>query len=214
MTTFPTAERKRTSFAADDTVLPRKQPSQRRARERVNRILEATGRLLLKNAYGAVSTNHIAREADIPVASIYQYFPNKQSIFYALAQRYLKNVEEMFAELSGMGEDWAPSMAWLAEQLVCNCQQNPGLPRLLHVLNDLPELRSLKEEHDNYCARILQQFVEQCGMDAEREDTALVARLLVDGFQALGMRVMRMDTAGGIRAGEYFAQMTAGLMRA
>lgn len=213
MTTFPAVDRKMDVFQPDQAVLPRKQPSQRRARERVSRILEATGRLVLKSSYGAVSTNHIAREANIPVASIYQYFPNKQAIFYALSQQYLQQIESLFAEMPNMGNGWNASMAWLSEEVVCCCQQHPGIPRLVHVLNDLPELRALKEEHDNFCARILREFIEQCGMSAEREDTLLVARLLVDGMQSLGMRVMKMDTASGVRAGEYFAQMASGLIK-
>ncbi len=74
------------------SVQPRKRPSQARSRARVQRILDATRTLLKRGGITAVTTNHIAAEADMSVASVYQYFPNKQAILAALYQELLTSV--------------------------------------------------------------------------------------------------------------------------
>ena len=70
----------------EDSIKPRKQPVQARSRKRVGTILEATSTILVENGYEALTAVGIAEKAEIPVASIYQYFPNKESILYALCE--------------------------------------------------------------------------------------------------------------------------------
>ena len=77
----------------------RKQPSQDRSREKVHRILEATIRLLETDGFEGITTNHIAKEANLSVASLYQYFPNKHGIIYAVYQKWLHSVLEAFDQV-------------------------------------------------------------------------------------------------------------------
>ena len=74
---------------------PRKKPSQPRSQKMVKRILDATRNLLRKSGTAEVSritTNHIAREANISVGSLYQYFPNKEAILFELYKEMLEQV--------------------------------------------------------------------------------------------------------------------------
>ncbi|MCY4261660.1 MAG: TetR/AcrR family transcriptional regulator [Rhodobacteraceae bacterium] len=74
---------------------PRKKPSQARSQKMVARILDATRNLLMKSGIAEVSritTNHIAEEAGISVGSLYQYFPNKETILFELYQKILGQV--------------------------------------------------------------------------------------------------------------------------
>ena len=71
---------------------PRKKPSQSRSQKMVKGILDATRNLLRKSSTGEISgitTNHIAREANISVGSLYQYFPNKEAILFELYKEML-----------------------------------------------------------------------------------------------------------------------------
>ncbi len=47
-------------------------------------ILAATSRVLVEEGYDHASTNRIAEVAGVSVGSLYQYFPNKQSLVVAL----------------------------------------------------------------------------------------------------------------------------------
>lgn len=63
---------------------PRREPRQVRASETRTRILEAAATVFEARGYDGGTTNHIAAEASISVGSLYQYFPNKDSILVEL----------------------------------------------------------------------------------------------------------------------------------
>jgi len=65
----------------------RKEPVQRRARETVDAILTATERIVREHEFERVTTNEIARLAGVSVGSLYQYFPCKQALIVAVAER-------------------------------------------------------------------------------------------------------------------------------
>lgn len=73
---------------------PRKQPKQQRARNRVQKLLDATAELIETNGLEALTTNHIAERAGVNIASLYQYFPNKESILAALLESYLQEISK------------------------------------------------------------------------------------------------------------------------
>ena len=65
----------------------RRVPSQQRSRLRVEAILDAAERLVLTEGVEALTTRAIATEAGVPVASLYQYFGDKEAVLLALAGR-------------------------------------------------------------------------------------------------------------------------------
>ena len=75
----------------------KKIPSQARARERVDRILNASSGLLAEVGYGAMNTNLIAEKAGVPVGSIYQYFDSKDDIVVEVTNRFEERIRT-FAE--------------------------------------------------------------------------------------------------------------------
>lgn len=54
----------------------------------VERIISAGQRVLLRDGYDKASTNRVAQEAGISPGSLYQYFPDKDSILAAVVDRY------------------------------------------------------------------------------------------------------------------------------
>jgi AcrR family transcriptional regulator len=78
---------------------PRKIPKQARSRSMVDAILEATARVLVKRGYSGTNTNLIAEVAGVSVGSIYQYFPNKESLIVALHQRHAIQMQDMIIHL-------------------------------------------------------------------------------------------------------------------
>src|ERR1700744_1395690 len=64
-----------------------RQPRQERSLQKVELILEAAVRLLEKGGYDALTTNAIAATAGGRIGTLYQYFPNKDAILDALADR-------------------------------------------------------------------------------------------------------------------------------
>lgn len=76
----------------------RRVPQQSRSRRRVETILDAAARAVVERGVDAVGTRVIAQEAGVPVASLYQYFADKDEILLALVER---DIEEMDRRLAG-----------------------------------------------------------------------------------------------------------------
>lgn len=73
----------------------RRAPQQERGQRRLDKILEAAGKVIAKVGYEAATTNAIARQARTSIGSLYQFFPNKEAILQALADRYLSEMRAM-----------------------------------------------------------------------------------------------------------------------
>ena len=69
---------------------PRKTPSQERARTTVDAILQAGTYILVKDGWEKFTTNRVAERAGVNIASLYQYFPNKESIVVELQRRHIE----------------------------------------------------------------------------------------------------------------------------
>lgn len=65
----------------------RREPSQRRSRERVERILAVATGLIAAQGSDALRMAEVAAKAGISIGSLYQYFPDKAAIIRTLAER-------------------------------------------------------------------------------------------------------------------------------
>lgn len=83
------------------TVATRRLPAQRRSRERVGLVLDAAAELVVEHGVEALTTRAIAARAQVPVASIYQYFADRDDIVLALVQRDTAEMDERLAAALG-----------------------------------------------------------------------------------------------------------------
>jgi AcrR family transcriptional regulator len=94
---------------------PRRAPRQERSRQTVDAVLDAVTLVLKRHGPDAVTTNRICKAAGVSIGSLYQYFPDKQSIYAALHQRHVDEVsgviERALAEhASGSIEEFARTL--------------------------------------------------------------------------------------------------------
>jgi AcrR family transcriptional regulator len=71
---------------------PRKTPVQRRAAVTIDAISEATIQILLKQGVNRLTTTRVAERAGVSVGTLYQYYPNKQSLLFAVLADHLDKV--------------------------------------------------------------------------------------------------------------------------
>jgi AcrR family transcriptional regulator len=81
----------RTTAAA---LKPRKMPVQARSIVTVDAICEATIQVLVGGGIKRLNTTRVAERAGVSVGSLYQYFPNRQSLLAAVLERHLLQVVE------------------------------------------------------------------------------------------------------------------------
>lgn len=71
---------------------PRKSPRQTRSAVTVNAIHEATIQVLLSEGVSRLTTTRVAERAGVSVGTMYQYFPHKQALLFAVVERQLERI--------------------------------------------------------------------------------------------------------------------------
>lgn len=115
---------------------PRRKPVLERGKGTVDDILLAAAQVFSKHGYAHGTTNRIAERAGVSIGSVYQYFPNKDSILLALVRRHMAAGTELV--LSMLGEPPALSsepLPGLVERFVRAMlalhEEDPRLHRVL-----------------------------------------------------------------------------------
>ncbi|MFC5908582.1 TetR family transcriptional regulator [Streptacidiphilus monticola] len=75
----------------------RRRPVQRRSQERFERILDACAQLLDEVGYTALTTKEVARRAEVPIGTLYQFFTGVEGLLGALAERNLTHYTDRLA---------------------------------------------------------------------------------------------------------------------
>jgi AcrR family transcriptional regulator len=73
--------------------LQRREPVQRRSRERVETILAAASELIARDGVEVLTTRSLSEHTGIPVATIYRYFSNRDAIVAAILDRELEEID-------------------------------------------------------------------------------------------------------------------------
>ena len=69
-----------------------REPKQKRAKEKKDRIIEAGWELISKNGYHNTNTAEIAKEAGVSTGIVYQYFQDKHDILMEAIDRHMDDV--------------------------------------------------------------------------------------------------------------------------
>jgi AcrR family transcriptional regulator len=69
----------------------RRRPMQRRSAERYERILNVCAELLDEVGFAGLTTTAVAKRAEVPIGTVYQFFADKSALVHALAARNLEN---------------------------------------------------------------------------------------------------------------------------
>lgn len=108
----------------------------------VERIIEAGHAVLARDGYDALSTNRVAAEAGISPGSLYQYFPNKESVIEAVVERYSDRLaERITASLADRIDDAGPEAVRLTlEALLDALEENAEFLRV--IADEIPRVEN------------------------------------------------------------------------
>lgn len=142
---------------------PRKAPRQARSQLMVEVILEATARVLGERGYAGTNTNVVAERAGVSVGSVYQYFPNKDSMITALHERH---ADQMYVAIdkvldASRARSLRGHVQAMVRALLAAHQVEPDLHRVLE--KEFPFFDAPHEESaaDNSIFRRVRQLLEE-----------------------------------------------------
>jgi AcrR family transcriptional regulator len=104
----------------NDNNSARRVPRQYRSRQTVEAVLAAVPLVVKRHGAGSVTTNRIAEVAGVSIGSLYQYFPDKRSIYSALHERHVDDVRNVLERYVGAQDSLSFSrfVVELVEELV------------------------------------------------------------------------------------------------
>jgi AcrR family transcriptional regulator len=197
----------------------RRAPLQARSRELVARLLGATCTLLERDGLQRLTTNHIAREAGVDVASLYQYFASKEALLYTLAEQWFDQVQAVYARhLEAMATE--PVKQGLLPSLRAVFTDISSLPRyewnwrhLAPAMAVVPVLRELEAAHETRTVQFWVFWLRYQGVGWETSRVEAFARMFymqIDSAYKLAGR-LPPEQAQWIRHWE--RRQTIGLLR-
>jgi AcrR family transcriptional regulator len=185
----------RTSAGQRKTATPRRKPAeldlrrkpmQARGQATFEAILDATAVLLDQVGGERLTTNLIARAADVNVATLYQYFPNKQTVLLELFRRHSRTriaaIDRQLAGLSASA-DWRRVIGTVIQQAADARASTPGLAALRQVMRTSPDLLAYEQEYAKHMAAMLAEELRKAGV--KRDQATLVARCTTETVTAL-----------------------------
>lgn len=156
---------------------PRRKPAQDRAKQTVDLVLQAAASEIEKGGLDKLTTKRIAVAAGLSVGGLYEYFPNKEAVVYALTNQWLTRVRDAIDEVHPRHGGQRDVFTYLNDQflLVTRLYEgSPGLGALIQMISAMPSLAALATEHDelvsaNVCSA-LQHYAPNA--NAARVDAA------------------------------------------
>ncbi|MFE8073147.1 TetR/AcrR family transcriptional regulator [Marinobacteraceae bacterium S3BR75-40.1] len=153
---------------AKHSLSPRRQPVQSRSIERVERILTHAALLIGERGVGRTSMSGIARAAEMSLASLYRYFPNKEAIIKAIAERHVDRLEEALrGQLSDIDLD--QGIDELIDLYADFYRNEPGYAEIWSGVESMPELQALDVEELYRNARDVESTAALLLPDLDRE---------------------------------------------
>jgi AcrR family transcriptional regulator len=176
-----------------------RQPQQARSRARVQRMLDAADHILATDGFEALTIRRIATEADVPVGSIYQFFPDKAAIVDHLARAYIADFETLMASLvdDAAGDVDGDLAGLVLDAFVEMYRSKPGYLAIWRGRHLSPELQQADDANNARLAEELARLLAPAtGRPADDADLALACRIAVQVGDALLQLAFRLDPDG------------------
>lgn len=175
-----------------------KAPLQKRALATRQRILDATLELLTKASIDRISTNAIAQQAGVNIASLYKYFADKHAILGELALAFGQRQSAMICNYLDT-VDPATSMEQICDGMV-DCYindtlHNPALVNLQRSLIIYPELQQAYRATSHEISKAIAPHLERWGIHMSEEQRSLTMLCLGEVSTALQDLALSRDTA-------------------
>jgi AcrR family transcriptional regulator len=180
------------------TEVMRRVPKQPRSLKRVLNVLDAGDQLLASEGADALTTTRIAELAEISVGSLYQYFPDRDTIIEALATAYWGDLLDL-VEAVAEAEELEPSgdaTGAIIDALAAGFRARPGFLALWYGGLRTERVRDATRPVRVLVGRSVDRVLTVTWPKAPAARRATVARMLVLAGDGLMREAFRLDRDG------------------
>lgn len=178
---------------------PRKSPVQARSTATIEVLHEATIQVLLKEGIVKCNTTRIAERAGVSVGSIYQYYPNRDSLLAAVLQRHLDSVAEKIEELCLKYEKTSIKtlISALVDEIILAKLSNPEESKALYAISGERGGLDLSKRMNDRMLAAISNLLESAS-DIEFDDSQIVAEFVLGAIMGLIRRVLENQVTDNV----------------
>jgi AcrR family transcriptional regulator len=159
----------------------------------VDAILEGCARILERDGYSALTTNRIAESAGVGIGTLYEFFPNREAIVLALAERRLerlaREVQDGLEQVRAL--DASSGLELLLRRIVRAVAADRGLYGALlgeaRFLRERPETRRAIGVFFELGRRASERAGDRVALPDPPADAWLIGRMLAHGVLEIAL---------------------------
>ena len=164
-----------------EILVPRRRPSQARSRERFHRILQAARSVLVDVGFESFTFDEVARRAEVPIGTLYQFFANKYAMICELDR---VDTAESIGALQSFSEQipapqWPEVLEGFIDHLARMWSEDPSRRAVWHAIQSTPATRATAADTQQEMLAIIAQALRPLAPEMEEDARLEMAGLLV-----------------------------------
>jgi AcrR family transcriptional regulator len=160
---------------------PRRRPTQERSQKKFDLLLQVSRELLLEVGFEAFTCEEVARRAELPIGTLYQFFANKYVIVCELDRVHSVAVHQEIAALAAELPtlDWLRLLDRLIDHMADLWREDPSRRAVWHAVQSTPSTRATAAVTERELAAEVARVLAPLTPGTQRERRRIVAEVLV-----------------------------------
>jgi len=176
-----------TELASPTRLQPRRSPLQDRAKDTVEKILDATAEVLEEVGHTKLTTKRVAKRCGINIATLYHYFPNKLALLHALAKQFAEQQQEQIDSIYAhrAETDWRDTVDKLLDAILEFNRTVKGAVALSLAMRSYPTLRQIDYDRDLRASEFGASVLAELGIKSSPRELQLKSLVLTETMTAM-----------------------------
>ncbi len=160
----------------------RRYPKQARSKAKVEAIVQAANQQLRLTGYDGLSTAEVAKQANVSVGTLYQFFDNKDDLMEAIAEAHIDDLQRYQSEFLGPDSIYVPPEILVNRMLDWLVQHNKHFPTFHPLFTGAwqdKEFTSVMDEGLENIVTGISQILRHHGPHLSEQNATLGATVLI-----------------------------------
>ncbi|CAN5411456.1 MAG: TetR family transcriptional regulator [Nocardioidaceae bacterium] len=167
--------------AGSELLVPRKRPTQERSQRKFDALLNTSRELLIEVGFESFTCEEVARRAEMPIGTLYQFFQNKYVIVCELDREDLVDVQTELDAFRGAipSLDWPRFLDKFVDHLANLWTTDPSRRAVWLAVQSTPSTRATAAVHERELAEQVARMLAPLTPGTPRPRRKIMAEVLV-----------------------------------